>query len=147
MTTQMETTIKPQLRTKKDARTKTRVLIIDDEVEFTDQVKSELETEGSFDAHAENSAVMGIETARLVQPDIILLDLCMPVIDGGDVLASLQLDPILRDIPVIIISSLISHEETPKEGVLLSNGLVMLPKPVRLDVLFDCIERRVAGML
>ena len=48
---------------------------------------------------------LGLEIARARQPDLILLDLHLPDIQGWEVLATLQADPSTRDIPVVIISA------------------------------------------
>ncbi len=81
-----------------------KILIVDDEPYNTDYLEQELE-----DLHYETiSAVNGQEALNKVQnevPDLVLLDIMMPVMDGFEVLRKLKADPSTRDIPVIVISA------------------------------------------
>lgn len=81
-----------------------KILIVDDEPYNTDYLEQELE-----DLQYETiSAVNGQEALDKVQnevPDLVLLDIMMPVMDGFEVLRKLKADPSTRDIPVIVISA------------------------------------------
>jgi phosphoserine phosphatase RsbU/P len=81
-----------------------KVLIVDDEPFNVNYLEQELE-----DLHYETvSAVNGDDALKKVEtesPDLILLDIMMPVMDGFEVLARLKADPVRRDIPVIVISA------------------------------------------
>ncbi|UCC76732.1 MAG: response regulator, partial [Anaerolineales bacterium] len=82
-----------------------RVLIVDDEPFNIDYLEQELEDLDCETASAGN----GREALELVAadaPDLILLDIMMPQMDGFQVLAQLKSDQALRDIPVIVISAL-----------------------------------------
>ena len=83
---------------------KAKVLIVDDEPNNVDFLEQALEDTGYQLITAANGqeALTKIQSER---PDLILLDLNMPVMDGFTVLAKLKEDPDLRDTPVIIISS------------------------------------------
>ena len=78
-------------------------------------------------------------------PDVILLDLVMPGMDGGDVSALFQTKPQLKDIPIIMLTALISQGETSEDAVALAGGNPVLPKPVKLDTLIACIEEVLKG--
>ena len=83
---------------------KPKVLIVDDEPFNIDYLEQELEDSKCQILTAAN----GLEALDKIQrdlPDLILLDLMMPVLDGFVVLAHVKADPDLRDIPVIIISA------------------------------------------
>lgn len=85
-------------------RARPKVLIVDDEPFNVDYLEQELE-ELNYETL---SAADGQEALALVQaeaPDLILLDIMMPVMDGFTVLERLKADPMLRDIPVIVISA------------------------------------------
>ena len=81
---------------------KKRILIIDDEASFTRMVKLNLEKTGAFEVREENLALEAVATARAFKPDLILLDVIMPTMDGGDVAAQIQKDRVLRDTPCFI---------------------------------------------
>lgn len=129
------------------ARGKISTLLIDDEPDLTDALKAKLEATGRFHVHVENSSVMGLETAARLVPQIIILDVCMPILDGGDVLARLEVDARLKDTKIIMLSSLISHEETNEEGFIRFNGTVLMAKPVCVKKLVACVEKRLSGLL
>ena len=83
---------------------KPKVLIVDDEPFNVDYLQQRLE---DCDYHL-LTAFNGREALEKIesqQPDLILLDLIMPVLDGFAVLAQVKADPVLRDIPIIISSA------------------------------------------
>src|SRR5512139_331519 len=84
--------------------TKPHILIVDDEPFNVDYLEQELEEAD----HETSVAVNGQEALDQVQrhaPDLILLDIMMPVMDGFEVLSRLKANPATRDIPVIVISA------------------------------------------
>lgn len=85
------------------------ILIVDDEDIGRRMLRHLLEREGYRVECAENGSA-GIEMARNLEPDLILLDVVMPVIDGYEVCEILRRDPILAEVPVIMLTSLVdSH--------------------------------------
>ena len=106
---------------------------------------------GHFEISVASNGRDALEKATRVPPDVILLDLSMPEMDGGEVLARLKTDPKLRDVPVVVLSS-----ESFRERECLDAGAeVFLSKPVAADnlraaasaVLAARRERRRAGSL
>src|SRR6185503_7898156 len=84
---------------------KKRVLVIDDEASFARMVKLNLEKTGEFEVRVENKANYAVSTAREFRPDLILLDVIMPAMDGGDVSNQIKRDRTLRDIPLIFLTA------------------------------------------
>ncbi|GAC1352075.1 MAG: hypothetical protein NVS3B20_10240 [Polyangiales bacterium] len=74
---------------------------------------------------------------RAERPDLVLLDLSMPVLDGDAVLAEMQADETLKDTPVVIVSS----ERTRAETALRGGALAYVPKPIHADALLSAVER------
>ena len=81
------------------------ILIVDDEEIGRLMLRRLLENEGYQVECAENGSA-GIEKARNLEPDLILLDVVMPVIDGYEVCEILRRDPVLAEVPVIMLTSL-----------------------------------------
>lgn len=81
------------------------ILIVDDEEIGRLMLRRLLEAEGYHVECAENGSA-GIEKARTLEPDLILLDVVMPVIDGYEVCEILRRDPDLAEVPVIMLTSL-----------------------------------------
>ena len=84
---------------------KPKVLIVDDEPFNVDYLEQELE-DLNYATVAANNGQEALEKVQAESPDLVLLDIMMPVMDGFAVLARLKADPKLRDIPVIIISAM-----------------------------------------
>ena len=116
-----------------------RILIIDDEPGFTRMVKLNLEKTGFFEVREENKATYAIAAAREFKPDLILLDVIMPSMDGGDIAAHMKNDRHLRDVPVIFLTATVSQREAG-DGGLNSGGALFLAKPVSLENLIKCIN-------
>jgi DNA-binding response OmpR family regulator len=119
--------------------TKKKILVVDDEQAMTRMLKRNLEATGRYDVRTENSGAAGVTAAREFQPDLILLDVMMPGIDGGEVAAKIKEDKRLANIPVVFLSAIIKKEETQPTGGNIG-GLTFLAKPVKLDDLIICIE-------
>jgi len=116
-----------------------RILVVDDEPSVTRNLKLNLESSGGYDVFAENHATNALTAARIFRPDLILLDVIMPGMDGGDVAARLRADPLLRDTPVIFLTALVSNEETDGHEIV-SGGETFLAKPVEIGELKKTLE-------
>jgi sigma-B regulation protein RsbU (phosphoserine phosphatase) len=81
-----------------------KILIVDDEPFNVDYLEQELEESDCTIISAVNGQE-ALEIVRSESPDLILLDIMMPVMDGFEVLSRLKADPTTRDIPVIVISA------------------------------------------
>ena len=71
--------------------------------------------------------------------DLILLDVVMPDMDGGDVAAAIQQDPLLKRIPVIFVTAVVRKREAGSAGMV-SGGSLFLAKPIDIVELIDAIE-------
>ena len=83
---------------------KAKVLIVDDEPFNVDVLLQELE-ELDYELITASNGQEALDQIKSRQPDLILLDLMMPVLDGFAVLSEIKADDSLRDIPVIIVSA------------------------------------------
>jgi two-component system OmpR family response regulator len=117
-----------------------RILVVDDEPSVARNLKLNLESSGGYDVFAENHATNALAAARIFRPDLILLDVMMPDMDGGEVATRLRADPLLRDTPVIFLTALVSNEETDGHEML-SGAETFLAKPVDTEELIKCIEQ------
>jgi len=84
---------------------KPKILLVDDDPEFTQLIEFNLESQGCEVLVAHNG-MEGLRSARMDSPDLILLDLMLPDLDGLVVCEILQAQPSTRDIPVFILSAL-----------------------------------------
>lgn len=118
---------------------KKKVLIIDDEVAFTNIVKLTLEGKGGYDVCVENDSRQAITTARRFWPDVIVLDVVMPELDGGEVRTQFLADPILKHIPLIFLTAIVRQKEVDEHSGVIG-GSFYLAKPVSADGLISAIE-------
>jgi len=117
-----------------------KILIIDDEKDFTQMVKLNLESTGGYKVFIENQAVNAVETIRVIEPDLILLDVIMPGREGPDILFDLKANEVYKGIPVVFLTATVTPDEVDEqEGVI--GGHEFLAKPAKLQDLISCIER------
>lgn len=81
-----------------------RVVCIEDEPEMIDLVRLILSRKG-FEVIGANGGVEGLETVRREKPDLVLLDLMMPDMDGWEVYQQIKADEELRTIPVVVVTA------------------------------------------
>ncbi|MFQ5713558.1 MAG: response regulator [Candidatus Scalinduaceae bacterium] len=82
-----------------------KILIIDDDKNVTEVVKASLEGSGEYQVMVENEGKRGHYAARRLKPDLILLDIRMPKVDGFEVLKSLKKDDKTMPIPVVMLTA------------------------------------------
>ena len=120
---------------------KRRLLLIDDEVAFTRIAKLNLEAAGSYEVRVENDGSRALEAAREFAPDLILLDVIMPDVDGGDIGGQIRSDAALAHVPVVYLTAAVSHEELQGESGTIG-GRVFIAKPASHRTLLNVIERQ-----
>jgi DNA-binding response OmpR family regulator len=113
-----------------------KILIVDDRPDISGLLHLILTRAGEFDALQENRSSAALRTAREYRPDLAILDVDMPGKSGGDVAAEFRGDPILKNVPIIFLSSLITAAEA---GV--RNGVLYLPKSVDRLTLIDSVRK------
>ena len=116
-----------------------RILIVDDDSNSTHLVKVLLERSGPYQVMEENDATAAHETARMFKPDLILLDVAMPKLDGAELLGQMQSDRELHDTPIIFLTALVTTDEA-KSGVHIE-GHTAIAKPINIPELIDAIEK------
>ncbi len=121
-----------------------KILLVDDEVGFTELLKMNLERAGDYEVRIENDSTKALAAVRSFMPDAILLDVVMPGMDGGDVQAQLQSTPLLARIPVVMLTALVDSTELSEGAVAQAGSQMVLPKPVDLPLLLRVLEEILA---
>ena len=83
---------------------KRRVLCIEDEPEMIDLIRLILERKG-FEVMGAVGGQEGLDTVRSEKPDLVLLDLMMPDVDGWEVYRQMKADDELKSIPVVVVTA------------------------------------------
>lgn len=118
---------------------KRKILIIDDEADFTELVKLNLERSDKYIVREENLGRHAIEAIRDFRPDLVLLDVMMPDLDGSDIMNLIKKDDDLKNIPVIFLTAVVTNEETKRKKNIIG-GYKFISKPASPDKIMKFIE-------
>jgi len=121
---------------------KKRILIIDDTDDITTPLKLYLEKTGAYEVCVEDTGSKGVATAQAFKPHLILLDVLMPDMDGGDVAARLEEDPATKSIPITFLTAAVTKEEVAAKRERLG-GRPLLSKLTTLQELIEYVQKTV----
>ena len=121
---------------------KKKILIVDDEENFTKMVKLNLEETGEYTVKIENNSNNAFMAAKEFKPDLILLDIMMPGMDGGDVASELKTDNVLKDIPVVFLTAIVKEDEMDSQDGSIG-GHPFIAKPVSAEDLVKHIKKHI----
>ena len=119
---------------------KKRILIIDDEVAATRLLQSNLEQTHHYVVLVENVATAALASAEHFRPDLVLMDVLMPGLDGGELAQHFQDSRTLRPVPIVFLTAAATKKEVTTRGGRIG-GLPFLAKPVDMPELIACIEK------
>ncbi|MFN2509226.1 MAG: response regulator [Chthoniobacterales bacterium] len=123
---------------------KSRILVVDDDANLSRLVSIMLEKTRLYEVKVENRSHNAFATAAAFKPDVILLDVDMPGLDGGDVAHLIRQDAALKSTPIVFFTSLISQAEAG--GSMVSRGGEnYLAKPVEPSALIRSLEALLSG--
>lgn len=81
-----------------------RVLVVDDEVNIVRLIQVNLERQG-YQVETANNGLQALEKIRASRPDLLVSDVMMPEMDGFELLSTVRRDPVLNDLPVIMLTA------------------------------------------
>ncbi|MDJ0705342.1 MAG: response regulator [Leptolyngbyaceae cyanobacterium MO_188.B28] len=114
------------------------ILVVDDQPNIRNLLKQELEAEGYLVKEAKDG-VEALEQVKSAPPDLIIMDVMMPSLNGFDLAAVLKNDPATMDIPTIILSIIEDRERGYRLGI-----DRYLTKPIDIEALLQNIEVLIA---
>ena len=91
----------------------TKIAIIEDNVTISQMYRMKFEADG-FDVRMADNGRIGVDLVKSFKPDVILLDIQMPEMDGAEALQEIRKLDIGKDLPVVVLTNL-GEEEAPKE--------------------------------
>jgi len=118
------------------------ILIIDDDDDLRELLSSLLASEGYQTLQAASGA-KGIETAQCSKPDLVLLDIMMPEMDGYEVCERLKADPSTRHIPIVMVTVKNDIADISRSLVTGASGFIM--KPFDFDCLLHTVHMVLTG--
>ena len=114
-----------------------KILIVDDDVASALQIKELLEAKGYVVSHVSDGS-QALGTIKKTGPDLILLDIIMPEIDGFTITKQIRYDEQTKDIPIVVFSA----QEGMKELFAIEGINEYLVKPVDKEKLFETILKK-----
>jgi len=115
-----------------------KVLVVDDEKDFSEMVREYLRIKGGFEVEVADSGFQAGFTVARFKPDLILMDIMMPDMDGFEVHRMLRDDPDTRHIPVVACTAYRDEETERRIREDRFDGFV--EKPLKLDRLLEVIQ-------
>jgi CheY-like chemotaxis protein len=119
---------------------KKRILVVDDEASITRLLKLNLEQTKDYVVRTENDATLALAAAEEFQPDLILLDVMMPGLDGGELASCFQASPKLKEVPIVFLTAAATKAEVYARGGRVG-GLPFLAKPVEMAEVIACLKQ------
>jgi CheY-like chemotaxis protein len=123
---------------------KNRILVIDDEINATRMARLVLERTGRYEVRELNESDQTLGAAWEFEPDLILLDVCMPNVEGGEVAEKINNDPALASTPIVFLTCIVTPSEAGRNGSVVIGRHEFLAKPARPEKLLACIEGNLA---
>lgn len=121
---------------------KKKILLIDDDPDFVEAVKVIVEN-GGYEVRVAYDGAEGLEAVAQEKPDLIVLDVMMPVMNGHEACAKLKADPQTAKIPIILLTAVADRVTTSTythRDMLESEAEDYMPKPVEPAELLGLIK-------
>jgi CheY-like chemotaxis protein len=122
------------------SNTPARILIVDDEKVTTRLLRMTLEQTKRYEVREVNDSKQVLQAALAFHPDLIVLDVIMPDMDGGDVAAMLKDHPSLSKVPVVFLTATVRKSEVDARGGVMG-GYPFLAKPASTEAIVEFIEK------
>ena len=119
------------------AETKKKILVVDDELDMLMVIKLRLEASG-YEVITATDGLDGLNAARRVKPDLIVLDIMLPKMNGYKVARFLKFDEEYKNIPIVMLTAL-SGEEDRSTGIE-TGADAYLTKPFETQQLLDAVR-------
>jgi DNA-binding response OmpR family regulator len=121
---------------------KKRILVVDDEHELCELLKLRLSEEG-LEVETSANGAEALLAAHARRPDLVLLDIAMPILDGHGTLAALRKSPTTQDIPVIMLTAIDDPSTVANSW---ASGIdFYITKPFELEELVLLVKRLLEG--
>jgi two-component system alkaline phosphatase synthesis response regulator PhoP len=114
-----------------------KILVVDDELDILEIIRHALNKEG-FEVHIAANGFQAIEQTRKIKPDLILMDVMMPVMDGMEACRQLKEDPDTKNIPIVFLTA--RSEEFAELAGFEAGADDYISKPIRPRVLMSRLK-------
>jgi len=118
---------------------KKNILVVDDQSQNTRLLKLYLEQTNAYVVMEENDPRAALAAAEKFQPHLILLDVMMPGIDGGELASRIQASPTLKGVPIVFLTAAVTKGEVEARAGQFG-GFPFLAKPIVLTEVLACLK-------
>lgn len=119
---------------------KKRILIVDDETSITSLLRLNLEKTARYTVRTENNATTVLDAVSQFSPELILLDVMMPGMDGGTLAEKIRARRAFKDVPIVFLTAAVKQEEVDaRDGVI--GGYPYIAKPLNVKGVIAVIEK------
>jgi DNA-binding response OmpR family regulator len=119
---------------------KKRILIVDDEPGITQLLRLNLEKTGNYTVRAENDADKVLGAAIEFKPDLLMLDVMMPGMSGGELAGKLRNTRTFKTLPIVFLTAAVKQEEVDaRDGVI--GGFPYIAKPLNVKGVIEIIQK------
>jgi len=120
--------------------TKKRILIVDDEPSITQLLRLNLDKTGHYTLRTENVAERVLSAVQEFKPELILLDVMMPGMDGGTLAGKIHQTRAFKNVPIVFLTAAVKQEELDaRNGVI--GGFPYIAKPLNVKGVIEIIEK------
>jgi CheY-like chemotaxis protein len=117
-----------------------RILLVDDETNVTTMLRLLFERTREYEIRVANCSIRAMAVAEQFRPHLILLDVDMPGMDGGQLAGCLMQSPRLRTVPIVFLTGSVTKEEVSQNGGIIG-GMPFMAKPVNRFEVLSCVKR------
>lgn len=123
---------------------KKRILVVDDQASHSLLVKRCLEQTNDYVVREENVATAALSAAEEFRPNLILLDVLMPDMSGGEVASCFRANPDWKGLHIVFLTSAVTKNEV-EAGRGMIGGFPFLAKPFVLSEMVACLRQQLGG--
>src|SRR5262249_61444704 len=116
----------------------TRVLVVDDEIDTLNLLRTILEISG-YQAVTTLNSVDAITLAEVEHPDVVLLDIMMPELDGFTLCKMMRVHPATMNLPIVFVTAYSSLDLEDRR--MEAGADMVLPKPIGMDTLIEAVQQ------
>ncbi|MFH1394637.1 MAG: response regulator [Candidatus Omnitrophota bacterium] len=116
------------------------ILVVDDEKDVLELLATKL-TIANYNVLTADNGLDALTIAKAEKPDLIILDILMPGMDGAETAEALKNDPATKSIPIIFLTCLVTKSEEEKH---IKGGRYFMAKPYASDELLEVIAKHLA---
>lgn len=120
---------------------KRKALVVDDDEELVELIRDALNSDGRFEVRTANNGFDAGMMVKEYHPDVLVLDVMLPDINGKEVCQRVRNEPTLDDVRIICVSGMVERDKI--EDLLLSGANEFLQKPFEVEQLVDMMVKQV----